>query len=55
MQLTLPDGTVLGSPEARVRFVMGDKTALAHLAEGAVGVLGQDLRRGPHRYPGQHA
>lgn len=46
VQLTLPDGTVLGSPEARVRFVARDKTALAHLAEGAVGVLGQDYVEG---------
>mgnify|MGYP006948350190 CR=1 FL=1 len=40
VQLVLPDGAVLGPPDPRVRFVAHDKTALAHLAEGAVGVLG---------------
>jgi cyclopropane-fatty-acyl-phospholipid synthase len=42
----LPDGAVLGPPDPRVRFVAHDKTALAHLAEGAVGVLGQDYVEG---------
>ncbi|WP_454674995.1 class I SAM-dependent methyltransferase [Achromobacter pestifer] len=46
VQLVLPDGTVLGPPDPRVRFVAHDKTALAHLAEGAVGVLGQDYVEG---------
>ncbi len=46
VQLVLPDGAVLGPPEPRVRFVTHDKTALAHLAEGAVGVLGQDYVEG---------
>ncbi|WMD20770.1 class I SAM-dependent methyltransferase [Achromobacter seleniivolatilans] len=46
VQLVLPDGTVLGPPGPRVRFVAHDKTALAHLAEGAVGVLGQDYVEG---------
>ncbi|MGB3433176.1 class I SAM-dependent methyltransferase [Achromobacter sp.] len=46
VQLVLPDGTTLGPPEPRVRFVAHDKTALAHLAEGAVGVLGQDYVEG---------
>lgn len=46
VQLALPDGTVLGPPDPRVRFVAHDKTALAHLAEGAVGVLGQDYVEG---------
>ncbi|MCW0206563.1 MAG: class I SAM-dependent methyltransferase [Achromobacter sp.] len=45
-QLVLPDGTVLGPPDPRVRFVAHDKAALAHLAEGAVGVLGQDYVEG---------
>ncbi len=46
VQLVLPDGTVLGAPDPRVRFVTHDTTALAHLAEGAVGVLGQDYVEG---------
>ncbi|MGW8304228.1 MAG: class I SAM-dependent methyltransferase [Achromobacter pulmonis] len=46
VQLVLPDGTVIGPPDPRVRFVTHDKTALAHLAEGAVGVLGQDYVEG---------
>ena len=46
VQLVLPDGTVVGPPDPRVRFVTHDKTALAHLAEGAVGVLGQDYVEG---------
>jgi len=46
VQLVLPDGAVLGPPDPRVRFVTHDKTALAHLAEGAVGVLGQDYVEG---------
>lgn len=46
VQLVLPDGAVLGARDPRVRFVTHDKTALAHLAEGAVGVLGQDYVEG---------
>ncbi|MGE8701163.1 MAG: class I SAM-dependent methyltransferase [Achromobacter sp.] len=46
VQLVLPDGAVLGAPDPRVRFVTHDMTALAHLAEGAVGVLGQDYVEG---------
>ena len=46
VQLVLPDGAVLGAPEPRVRFVAHDKAALAHLAEGAVGILGQDYVEG---------
>lgn len=46
VQLVLPDGTVLGPPEPRARFVARDKAALAHLAEGAVGILGQDYVEG---------
>lgn len=42
VQLVLPDGAVLGPPDPRVRFVTHDKAALVHLAEGGVGVLGQD-------------
>lgn len=46
VQLELPDGTTLGAADAKVRFVARDKTALAHLAEGSVGVLGQDYVEG---------
>lgn len=46
VQLVLPDGAVLGPPDPRVRFVTHDKAALAHLAEGEVGVLGQDYVEG---------
>lgn len=46
VQLELPDGTVVGSADPQVRFVARDKSALAHLAEGAVGVLGQDYVEG---------
>lgn len=46
VQLVLPDGAVLGPPDPKVRFVTRDKTALAHLAESAVGVLGQDYVEG---------
>ncbi|WAI85675.1 MULTISPECIES: class I SAM-dependent methyltransferase [Achromobacter] len=46
VQLVLPDGAVLGPPDPRVRFVTHDKAALVHLAEGAVGVLGQDYVEG---------
>ncbi len=46
VQLVLPDGTVLGPPDPKVKFVAHDKTALAHLAAGEVGVLGQDYVEG---------
>ncbi|SAI58196.1 cyclopropane-fatty-acyl-phospholipid synthase [Bordetella ansorpii] len=46
VQLIMPDGTKVGPADARVRFVARDKTALAHLATGAVGVLGQDYVEG---------
>lgn len=46
VQLVMPDGTVLGPPDPKVKFVAHDKTALAHLAAGEVGVLGQDYVEG---------
>jgi len=46
VQLELPDGTIVGPADPKVRFVARDKSALAHLAEGAVGVLGQDYVEG---------
>lgn len=42
VQLEMPDGTQVGPADAKVRFIAREKSALAHLAEGAVGVLGQD-------------
>lgn len=53
VQLVLPDGAVLGPPDPRVRFVAHDKAALAHLADGAVGVLGQDYVEGRIDIEGQ--
>ncbi len=46
VQLQLPGGTTVGPADAKVRFVAHDKGALAHLAEGAGGVLGQDYVEG---------
>ncbi|GAB1580035.1 class I SAM-dependent methyltransferase [Bordetella petrii] len=46
VQMQLPDGAVIGAADPQVRFVARDKAALAHLAEGAVGVLGQDYVEG---------
>lgn len=46
VQLQMPDGTVVGPTDAKVRFIARDKAALAHLAEGSVGVLGQDYVEG---------
>jgi len=46
VQLIMPDGTALGASDAKVKFVARDKGALAHLASGAVGVLGQDYVEG---------
>ena len=46
VQLEMPDGAIVGPTDPKVRFVARDKGALAHLAEGAVGVLGQDYVEG---------
>lgn len=46
VQLVMPDGTVLGASDPRVKFIMRDKKSLIHLAEGSVGVLGQDYVEG---------
>lgn len=46
IQLEMPDGAIVGPADPKVRFVARDKGALAHLAEGAVGVLGQDYVEG---------
>jgi cyclopropane-fatty-acyl-phospholipid synthase len=46
VQLEMPDGTKVGSSTPKVRFAARNKTALAHLAAGEVGVLGQDYVEG---------
>ncbi|MVW80234.1 class I SAM-dependent methyltransferase [Bordetella sp. 02P26C-1] len=46
VQLQMPDGAIVGPNDAQVRFVAREKSALAHLAEGSVGVLGQDYVEG---------
>jgi cyclopropane-fatty-acyl-phospholipid synthase len=46
VQLEMPDGTKLGSPNPKVKFTASSKTALAHLATGEVGVLAQDYVEG---------
>jgi cyclopropane-fatty-acyl-phospholipid synthase len=46
VQLEMPDGTRVGSSNPKVRFAARSKTALAHLAAGEVGVLGQDFVEG---------
>jgi cyclopropane-fatty-acyl-phospholipid synthase len=46
VQLEMPDGTKLGSSTPKVRFIARNKTALAHLASGEVGILGQDYVEG---------
>ncbi|MDQ2140285.1 class I SAM-dependent methyltransferase [Alcaligenaceae bacterium C4P045] len=44
--LILPDGARLGPPDEQVTFTVKDVKALAHLASGDVGVLGQDYVEG---------
>jgi len=46
VMLILPDGTRLGNANAQVRLTFKDKTTLAHVAAGQVGVLGQDYVEG---------
>ncbi|WP_094844521.1 class I SAM-dependent methyltransferase [Bordetella genomosp. 11] len=46
VQLEMPDGTKVGSPNPKVKFTARSKAALAHLAAGEVGVLGQDYVEG---------
>jgi cyclopropane-fatty-acyl-phospholipid synthase len=46
VQLEMPGGKTLGSTSPKVRFVARTKTALAHLAAGEVGILGQDYVEG---------
>jgi len=44
--LALPDGTRLGHDAPKVCLTFKDKTSLAHVAAGEVGVLGQDYVEG---------
>lgn len=44
--LILPDGGRLGPPDEQVTFTVKDLKALAHVASGDVGVLGQDYVEG---------
>jgi len=46
VQLVMPDGARVGAADPRVVFTARDKSALAHLASGEVGVLGQDYVEG---------
>jgi len=46
VQLVLPDGTKIGAPDSAVRFTVHEKSALAHMAAGEVGVLGEDYVEG---------
>lgn len=46
VQLVMPDGSHLGPANPKVRFVARNKMALAHLAAGEVGILGQDYVEG---------
>jgi len=46
VQLVMPDGERVGAQDPKVTFMARDKTALAHLASGEVGVLGQDYVEG---------
>nr|WP_246600571.1 class I SAM-dependent methyltransferase [Candidimonas humi] len=42
----MPDGTRVGAANARIRIAAKDRSALAHLAAGQVGVLGEDYVQG---------
>ncbi|MGB6104697.1 MAG: class I SAM-dependent methyltransferase [Pusillimonas sp.] len=46
VQLVLPDGQKLGDPGAEIRLVIKDRSTLAHLATGQVGMLGEDYVEG---------
>jgi len=46
VQLVLPDGQTVGSANPDVRLTVKDKSTLAHLAAGQVGVLGEDYVEG---------
>lgn len=46
VQVQLPDGSVAGPANARMRLIAKDKTALLHLAMGQTGLLGEDYVEG---------
>lgn len=52
LQLVLPDGRRLGPSDYRVRFTLHDSSALAHVASGQVGILGQDYVEGKVSFEG---
>lgn len=46
VQVQLPDGSVAGPADAKLRLVAKDKTALMNLASGQAGLLGEDFVEG---------
>ncbi|HWK72081.1 MAG TPA: class I SAM-dependent methyltransferase [Burkholderiaceae bacterium] len=46
VQIILPDGQKVGAPDAEIRLTVKDRSTLAHLATGQVGVLGEDYVEG---------
>src|SRR5690606_8419834 len=46
VQIILPDGQKVGAPDAEVRLIVKDRSTLAHLATGQVGLLGEDYVEG---------
>src|SRR3546814_10004387 len=46
VQLIMPYGQKVGSPDAEIRLTVKDRSTLAHLATGQVGGLGEDYVEG---------
>ncbi|NYT59696.1 class I SAM-dependent methyltransferase [Alcaligenaceae bacterium] len=46
VQLIMPDGQKVGDPNAQIRLIVKDRSTLAHLATGQVGLLGEDYVEG---------
>lgn len=46
VQLTMPDGQKVGDANAQIRLIVKDRSTLAHLATGQVGLLGEDYVEG---------
>lgn len=46
IQLVMPDGQSLGAPDASIRLIVKDRSTLAHLVAGQVGILGEDYVEG---------
>jgi cyclopropane-fatty-acyl-phospholipid synthase len=46
VQVIMPDGQQVGSPAAEIRLTVRDRSTLAHLAAGQVGLLGEDYVEG---------